>query len=275
VAFVPQLLGVLAKSRAFLGGGRATLVPNPLEPLRTLYYLLFIHVMPLWLVPVGLFVILALLAIGVLLMVRRRDRAVGLLLLVVLVPIVVVSVLSFLLTPLYIERSFAVVTPALVVLLACCAVTRRSPAPYLGGILVILLVLGVVFYHIRPDLARPPVQEALAVVAGQAQEADVILHLQDASYLPALYYGPVSAGALLDTGQQLWLGPEMYALFDGRITNADGLTAADRVWLTVMPGYVGPDQVEWLARWDAGHTPSETWDWGAVQVRLYALEGGE
>jgi len=79
VAFVPQLAQFRTEAGEFLGDARWRVLPSVLEPVRTLYYLLFGHVMPLWVVPVGLFLLLGLLAIGGQWFVKRRDRTAGVL----------------------------------------------------------------------------------------------------------------------------------------------------------------------------------------------------
>jgi uncharacterized membrane protein len=276
-AFVPQLMQFRIEAGEFLGSARWRVTPSPLEPVRTLHYLLFGHVMPLWLVPVALFLLLGLLAIGMLWGLRRGAGELGkLFLVVVLVPIVAALGVSLLVTPVYVERSFAVVTPALMALLArCIAVApRRSPAIYLGAALGLLLALGTLLYHVLPDPAKPPLREAMAAVERQALAEDAVWHLQDASYLPSLYDGFESGGALADVGQRLWLSPEKYALFGGQVVEPGDLITDGRLWLVVMPGYVESAQVEWLRQWDAQHSYIELWDWGSVQVRLYAC-GGE
>lgn len=271
LAFAPQLAQFRIEAAEFLGSARWRVVPNPLEPLRTLYYLLFGHIMPLWIVPVGLFLTLGLLAIEILWIVRRRDEEAWMLLLVVLVPVIVALSVSILVIPVYVERSFAVVTPALMVLLArgVVIVPQRSPTPCLGTVLVALMVVGTVLCHVRVDPAKPPLREAVEVVAQEMQETDVVLHLQDASYLPALYYAPGAVGALVDAGQRLWFAPEAYALFGGQVVCPDDITPAGRVWLTVMPGFLDPPQQAFLNTWEDDRPSVRFWDWGLVQVRLY------
>ena len=273
LAFVPQLAQFRSEAGEFLGSARWRAVPHPLEPLRTFHYLLFSHVMPLWVVPAGLFLIIGLLAFGVLWISRRRDRMAWMLILVVLLPITSALLVSLLVTPVYVERSFAVVTPALMLLLARGVVIapRRSPMPYLGTALVVLMMVGVVVHHTQADPAKPPLREALAVVVQGAEDSDMILHLQDASYLPSLYYKRSRAGALVDAGQRLWLPPMVYALLGGEVIQSGDSSLADRVWLTVMPGYVGPQQQTFLDAWEAAHPTIQSWGWGlSVQVRLYA-----
>jgi mannosyltransferase len=271
LAFAPQLAQFRVEAGEFLSDARWRVVPSPLEPLRTLHYLLFGHIMPLWIVPLGLFLTLSLLAFGVLWIWRRRDTRAGVFLLVVLIPVVAVLIVSLSVTPVYVERSFAVVTPALMVLLArgIAIVPRRSPMPYLGTALAALMVVGTALHCVRVDPAKPPIRQAVAAVVHEMQATDVVLHLQDASYLSALYYEPGQAGALVDAGQRLWLTPEMYALLGGRVVRSDDLALVDRVWLVVMPGYLDPPQQVFLNAWEADHPPLRSRDWGMVQVRLY------
>jgi 4-amino-4-deoxy-L-arabinose transferase-like glycosyltransferase len=275
LAFLPQALGFLfRKSSAFLSAGRTTGIPNPLELFRTLYYLLFIHVMPLWIVPLGLFVVLGMLAVTVLMVLRQRHTMAFAPLLVVLVPMVTVLALSALVTPLYIERSFALVTPALVVLLAHGLATapRRSPLRCLGAGLGLLLAFGTLRYHVLPDPAKPPVREAALAVEKGAQVGDAIVHLQDASYLPALSQTPDAAGALLDVGQRLWLSAETYARFGGRVIEPGDIASDRRMWLVVMPGYLGRRQQAFLEAWQPACSLVPPWQEGAIQLRICLAE---
>jgi len=277
LVFAPQFAQFRAEAGEFLGSARWRVVPSPLEPLRTLHYLLFGHVLPLGAVPLGLFLTLGLFAFGILWVFRRRDRAAGVLFLIVLVPVVVALIVSLFVTPVYVERSFAVVTPALMVLLARSVVTapRRSPTPYLGAALVTLMVLGTALHHIRPDPAKPPLKEALGVVRGEMKVSDWVLHLQDASYLPALYYEPGKAGALVDVGQRLWLEPEVYVLLGGWVVQSNDLASVNRWWLTVMPGYLDRAQRVSLNSWEGEFALLQSWDWDLVQVRLYSRGEGQ
>ena len=283
LAFAPQLAQFLVETGEYLGG-LTSWQPSPslLSPLTTLYYLLFGHVMPLGCVWAGLFLTLAVVVLIGVELVRSGGwkqasvlRAWALMI-VVVTPLLIILAVSLIIRSIYLERSFAVVTPALMVWLARGIVTapQRSPTPYLGAALATLMAVGMVFYFVCPDPAKPPLREVVEVIAEEAKAGDIRLHLQDASYLPALYYAPEQAGALVDAGQRLWLSLEVYALFGGRVITADTLPTSGRVWLTTMPGYVDPAQTELLAQWDATRAPLEAWNWEGVQVRLYDL-GGE
>ena len=51
------------------------------------------------------------------------------------------------------------------------------------------------------------------------------------------------------------------------------LAGADRLWLTVMPGYNGPEQETVHQTIDATYSRLAMQDWGAVQLYLYDLQG--
>jgi hypothetical protein len=69
----------------------------------------------------------------------------------------------------------------------------------------------------------------------------------------------------------LWLSPMVYALLGGEVIQSGDLSPADRVWLTIMPGYVGSRQRTFLDAWEATHPTIQSRDWELwVRVRLYA-----
>jgi 4-amino-4-deoxy-L-arabinose transferase-like glycosyltransferase len=281
LAFLPQLIQFRVEAGEFLGQARWRTVPSPFEPLRTLYYLLFGHALPLGIVAAGLFLILGILAVGIASHRTRNREIEGLLLASVLTPIILVLGISLLISPIYVERSFAVVTPALMVLLARYAgdPIGCSPGPYLGAALAVLMAMGVVLFHVRADPAKPPLEEAIETVTEKAEPTDTILHLQDASYVPALYYDPTTAGALVSAGQRLWLPLGIYPLLEGHTVQPSDLTWSNRAWLISMPGYLGAAQTQLLERFEESQTLVEAWDWQAVspgghsykslQVHLY------
>jgi hypothetical protein len=134
------------------------------------------------------------------------------------------------------------------------------------------MTVGAVICHTRADPAKPPLREAVEMVAQEARTTDLILHLQDASYVPALYYEPFRAGVLVEAGQRLWLASGTYPLFRGRTVQSASLTLADRAWVVVMPRYYGAATTELLQRWDSKHTVITTWHWRSMQVRLYSSD---
>jgi len=153
-------------------------------------------------------------------------------------------------------------------------VPGRSPTPYLWGGLVVLMAWGALRYHVWDDPAKPPIREAVSWMQTQQQTGDRVLHVQDASYVSALYYAPASAGDLVDAGQLLWLAPQTYALFDGQIVSAESLYVGGRTWLITMPAYMGERQRAFVDHWLVECEESLVWDQGAVRVAL-CEEGGD
>lgn len=293
LACVPLLISYIGRTNSILAravstGSTSTGVARPhfLSPFTTLYYLLFSHVFPpkFWVAP-GFFCVVGMLALSMQLWARgrrvsslMRSTVTGLLL-IIWIPILFSLVFSWIFRPLYVERSFVICVPALVLLFAFGALEspKLSPTPYVAAGLTLLLILGAVFYMVYPDPAKPPIRDALEVVTERMQEGDVSLHLQGASYFPALIYSPVHAGALLNVGQQpLWGSKGAYQPLGGDVVTLDeALPGARRLWLTVMPGFNGENQRLAAQSIAAQCVLLEAWDWERIQLYLYDLSNCE
>jgi mannosyltransferase len=277
--FLPQVNQALSNTGAYLVGGRAwQSSPHLLSPLTTIFYLLFAHRSPVWLVPLSLFLTLAILLLtfwdG-----RRRsksDRHIeAALWFSLVIPILFVIIISWLIKPIYLERSFAISSPALILLLArgATAAPRGSPTPYLVGALAIPVLITLVAHITTPDPAKPPVREAVQALAEDFVPGDVSLHLQDASLAPAFWYSPDQPHILEQQGQ-VWLLPSDHRLLGGDVLDWKvAVKGADRLWLTVMPGYNGPKQTAVHQAIESTYPRLMMEDWGAVQLYLYDLRG--
>ncbi|MBN1993541.1 MAG: glycosyltransferase family 39 protein [Anaerolineae bacterium] len=277
--FLPQVNQALNNTGAYLVGGRAwQTTPHLLSPLTTVFYLVFAHRSPVWLAPIGLFLTLAALLLifwdG-----RRRARLERYnelaLWFSLLAPIVIVLVISWLIKPIYLERSFAIASPALILLLArgVTAAPKGSPTPYLVIVLVFTFIITLAANVVTPDPAKPPIREAAQMVETGFMEGDVSLHLQDASCIPALWYTPEIPHWLADQGND-WALPEDHRLFGGDVVEwQTAVTGANRLWLTVMPGYNGPEQEAVHQAIEAAYPRLSVKDWGEIQLYLYNLRG--
>jgi hypothetical protein len=254
--------------------------PSPLLPIKTLHYLLFGHTTPQVILPLALFLLLALLALLALAVVRTVAGERSWLLLLVAwvgVPILGVLLLSWVLGPIYLDRSFALVTPAYVLLLAWGMLhpPPRSPAPLLylglGGVLVVSLGS----YYLNPDPAKPPFREAGAVIATGWQAQDALLSLHDSSYLPLGYYVPAAAGYVLNNDPAGWLPTDTWRWVGRRVATLDEVSAGrNRLWLVVMPGRLTEHQREVAQEAEARYSLIESWRWPAfdtVELKLYDL----
>jgi uncharacterized membrane protein len=275
--FLPQMSQALTRTTAYLGGVAWQTTPSLLSPFTTIFYLLFAHRSPLWMVPIGMYLSLAVLAL-VLLEIRRRPNSEGrwetALWLSVFTPIAIVMLVSWGIRPIYLERSFAVCTPALMLLLARGGTTRttRSPVPFVLMALALPITVTLLAHLTTLDPAKPPIREAAQAIGANYRSGDVSLHLQDASCIPSLWYAPNVKHLTIDIPNAIWTPQQTHQLFGGGIAELEStLAGAKRLWLTVMPGYMSSEQ--W-AIWDCinGTYPQVIErNWGAVQLQLYDL----
>jgi len=275
--FLPQANQALNNTGAYLVGGRAwQAIPNVLSPLTTIFYLLFAHRSPIWVVPIGLFLTLALLLLTFWESRRRlkeEQHFEAALWVSLVTPIVIVLGISWVIQPIYLERSFSIVAPALILLLArgTIAAPRLSPTPYLALALIIPISLTLVTHFTTPDPAKPPVREAVHMIETNFAPGDVSLHLQDASFMPAVWYDP-HRPHLLDAQGVAWAPPQDHRFFGGDVVPwQTAVFGANRLWVTAMPGFMGPQQQAVFDEIQATYLQLNHYDWGAVQLYLYDL----
>jgi hypothetical protein len=254
--------------------------PSPLQPLKTLDYLLFSHTTPLFLVPVALFFTLSIFAIVTWEATRACDKTrwwLLLLLALVLIPILAALLLSWIIAPVYLDRSFSLVTPAYVLLLGwgLAQPARRSPLPLLYGGLAVVVAISLGNHYFKPDPAKPPFRKVGVVLRDDWQEGDVLLHLHDSSYLPILYYAPELEGYLLNNDPDAWLPPYTWDWAGQRVSSLDEVVAGkSRLWLVIMPGRMNERQEALLAQVEARYQKKREWVWLAVDsvgLGLYGL----
>lgn len=276
--FLPQFNQALSRAGAYLGTEAWQAVPSVLSPLTTIYYLLFAHRSPIWIFPIGLFLTLTalLLVFWEGRRIKTEHRFELALWFSVLVPIVTVTIISWLaIRSIYVERSFAVASPALVLLLArgTLAAPRWSPTPYLVALLLFPIIVTLITNVSTSDPAKPPVREAMLVIEKDFASHDVSLHLQDASGIPALWYNPGIPHILADVPDSAFIFASTHRLFGGDVSRWQStLDGADRLWLTVMPGFTGPGQIAVQEEIQTTYPLLMVKDWGSVQLYLYDLQ---
>ncbi|MCB0208392.1 MAG: glycosyltransferase family 39 protein [Anaerolineae bacterium] len=276
--FLPQATQALTRTTTYLGGEAWQAAPSILSPLTTIYYLLFGHRAPIWVVPIALFLLLAILILTAWESRRRASQphrfelALWLSLLTPLVTVMTISLLSP--RSIYVERSFAVTSPALILLLArgSTAAPKISPTPYFLTALLFPVVVTLVTHYTTPDPAKPPIRTAVQTIESGFAPGDVSLHLQEASGLPALWYTAIPQ-KVIDVPGATFTGPTTHRLFGGDIVDWREATAdADRLWLTVMPGYVDEAQLDLQKTLDQTYPHVMMADWGSIQLYLYDLK---
>ena len=211
--------------------------PSLLELAKTLVYLLFSHTTPVYLNPVALFTALSIITLagwaGIRTRGETRQRAL-LLLALVLIPNLIALVISWLAKPVYLDRSFSLVTPAYVLLLGwgLAHPPKGSPVRVLYGVLAVLIAISLGNYYLSPDPAKPPFREVGVVVREGWQEGDVLFHLHDSTYLPLRYYAPEAESYLLNNDPETWLPSYTWDWAGQRVSSLDEvISGRERLWV--------------------------------------------
>lgn len=252
-------------------------LPSPLQPFKTLDYLLFGHTTPTSLVPAALFLSLSVLALVVYSAVRtHRTHRQWLLLLLALVmtPILIALLLSWLIAPVYLDRSFSLVTPAYILLLGwgLAHPPRGSPVWILFGGLVTVVVISLGNHYINPDPAKPPFREVGAIVCEHWREGDVLFHIHDSSYLPLQYYAPRVESYLLNNDPDAWLPPSTWEWAGRRVSSLDeAVSGRERMWVVVPAAEFSERQVRLLEQIDLRYACEKEWIWDKVKLKLCSL----
>jgi mannosyltransferase len=255
-------------------------LPSPLQPIKTLDFLLFSHTTPLQLIPVALFLTLSIFILVTWAVFRSPGEArrwLLLLLALVLTPIFLVLLLSWTIGPIYLDRSFSLVMPAYILLLGwgLAHPPRSSPLPLLYGGLAIVAAISLGNHYLKPDPAKPPFREVGKVLRSNWQDNDVLLNLHDSSYLPLRYYAPALESYLLNNDPDSWLPSHTWKWAGQRVSSLDEIVdGKSRLWIVVMPGRIDDKQEEVLAQAELRYERNGEWTWSSmdsVQLRLYNL----
>jgi len=275
--FMPNV--PLALSRAQTVTGKFWIErPSVLAIFKTFDFMLFAGTTPGWLVPVALFGTIGLLAIIGLDVTRlcRRERtrmpAVMLGLLVICLPMALAFVVSQLGSSIYLDRSFALVTPAYLALLALGITTRPYQSPSLLLMLLLSLVAAVSlanFYFWR-DVAKPDFRGAAMFLAGRFEPGDALLHLHDSTYFSMCYYAPQAEAYILETDRP-WLLPGAWPRFGTHVA-ADWITArpsGTRLWVALEKKLYAHQEQTALKALEQWRNLAQFEAWG---IRLYLFQ---
>lgn len=256
--FLPHLGTALSRAQTVTGGFWVER-PSALAVLKTFDFLLFAGTTPTWLVPLALFGTLGLTAVVGFDLARYSRHArwcvpgVALVLSVIVLPIVVVFVVSRLGSSIYLDRSFALLSPAYLSLLAGGLVIRprRSPALVLAALLGLVAVISLAHFYFWPDGAKPHFRQAGEFLAEHARPGDVLLNLHDSTYFSLRYYAPQVESYILQN-EQPWLLPEAWPRFGTHVTE-DWVSARPtdaRLWVAIEPRLFDARQQASLASLD-------------------------
>lgn len=277
LVFLPQVVTFLDQSREVLAGywlGK----PSLLAFFTTIYFFIASFTVPFQLTFIGLFVTLSWLAIGSY-EVYRNIRSTQtlrhrfyLLCLGAFLPLVIVLAISQV-RPIFLERTLIICTPFLVLLLAwtLTASRRRSPVPYLSGILSVLLVISLYRFYFDPSAQKPPLRLAAAQINMALEPNDMVVHTSVGSFMPFLFYQPPAEHYLLWGDPDARKSAKTFELFGGRIITRDNIAGHGRLWLVVELDHsidYQRDQVSWF---DERFSLIDEMEIGGIFVRLYNI----
>jgi mannosyltransferase len=243
ILFGPWLVAVLPGQVGFVGRGYWLTPPGPAELLRAVMQpvLTLYEPAPMWVLTVGLFGGLLLLALLVLRAWRTRSRA-GWFLLLWAMPIATLLLLS-LWRPLFLER--ALLPSALFYLVATGWLLARGGLPRLlryglATLLTAAMIGSLVTHYTYAGFPRPPFAAVADYLHEHVGPDDVVVHTNKLTYFPLYTYAPELPAAFLadrpGSPQDTLAYPTQQALglfASQTITAAVG--PAERVWLIYFP----------------------------------------
>jgi len=223
-----------------------------------------------------------LLAVMCLDLARLRHRSVAhaaavLCLLVMGLPLVAAFVVSQFGSSVYLDRSFALVTPAYALLLGfgLSARPRRSPALVLTLLLGVVAVVSLGNFYLCPDPAKPDFRQAGQFMCDRVQPDDRLLHLHDSTYFSLRYYVPDVEASIVENNLP-WLLPEAWPRFATHVPAewVETLPVGTRLWVAVEPKMCGHRQQEVLERLAESWQQLERFEGRGVWLWLFRRDAG-
>ena len=276
-AFLPHVSVAVSRAQVVTAGFWIER-PSVLAILKTFDFLLFAGTTPTWLVPLALFGTLGLSTVAGFDLARfcRRDRVrtpgVALGVLVIVLPIAVTFVVSQVGSSIYLDRSFSLLSPAYLALLALglAARPRRSPSFVLAAVLGLVVVVSLAHFYFWPDVAKPQFREAGGFLVEHAGPGDVLLNLHDSTYFSLRYYAPQVESYVLETDRP-WLLPQAWPRFGTRVA-ADWIAAwpaGMRLWVAAEPRLYDRQQQQIVAGLEEGWRRLERFETLGVYLYLF------
>jgi hypothetical protein len=193
-------------------------------------------------------------------------------LLVVGLPLATAFVVSRFGSSIYLDRSFALVTPAYALLLGLglSVRPRRSPALILMLLLGIVAVVSLANFYLWPDPAKPDFRQAGHLVLERIQSGDQLLHLHDSTYFSLRYYVPDVKATIVENDQP-WLLPEAWPRFAVHVSAewVETLPTGTRLWVAVEPRMYGHRQQEVVENLEGSWQQLERFEVRGVRLYLF------
>jgi mannosyltransferase len=232
--------GYFLRGASQVGGNFWLMRPNLAAPLATLHlFTVSYSLSGLW---AGLAFVLTLSLLAVVLLelayaYRRRPEqrpALSLLFLLAFLPIVLVFLISQL-RPIYLERTLIICAPAYALLMgrALARTRRRSPTPYLAGVLLALMVFSLYGYYFLDRYSKPDYRAAAAYVSQRMESDEALIHSGNGAYLPFLFYLGPDRHFILAGDPAPHHPARLYETAGGRAVDWPDLAGWPSIWLVV------------------------------------------
>lgn len=296
---------VLAQQSARVLGSFWVSSPTVVSPLASLYVFLYGGSLPAWLLPLGIFLPLAAVAVPFYGAIRRKgmrgilrdnrsELFVGVWLVVPLIGLYILSLIQ----PVYLERvvigasfpwyialalvlskAFGTRSPDLIT--GSKGESRDTPARFnrwatgavgvaLGG----LALVGLSNWYFQHGYSKPPLREAAEYIRDNWESSDIVLHTSDGSFLPFQLYAPWTANHLLYGDPELfdWTARarSTYGALEYIPTRLEELPlGGGRLWLVVALDHSREFQVKAAREIDRALQLREAREFRGIFVRLY------
>lgn len=252
--------------------------PNVAAPLSTLFLFTVSYSLSGIAAALAFVLTLALLALVLLELAYAYRRhaeqrpALLLLLLLAFLPILLIFLVSQV-TPVYLDRTLIICTPAYALLLgrALATTRRRSPVPYLAGGLLALMLVSLYGYYFDARYGKPDYRDAAAYVAQRLGPGEPLVHTGNGGYLPFLHYLGPDDHFILEGDPAPHHPAELYEAAGGRAISRDDLAQWPTMWLVVVFDHSIPYQRGALEEFDQNYQVLDEAVVDGIVLRHYDL----
>ncbi len=247
---------------------------NPIKPLTTLAFLLFGMSDNVYISGVAYFLTISLVVFLFFDLVFWKKKAPGNVNLPLIMGLVSIGIpiTIYYIKPFFLpERTMAVASPFILLLLAWGIRQKRSPIPYLVCATTALMFISSLHF-LAGDSIKPPYRMAIEYILDNRSGEDLVLHTSDGSYLPALSYVDIQNHALLAGDPDLRKPEKVYQKFGGEIWTRDSvIQSTGRLWLVVALEHSLEWQIDQMQFFSDRFTQLDYANIGDIEIYLYDL----
>ena len=275
IGFLPYIPIFLSKTTEVSSGFWLN-SPSPLQPLLTYYLFIGSYSLPGTFFAIGLGLVLAVLLIA-LLDIRHQikanpanKQAISYVLLLTFGPILLIWIISQWL-PVYLDRTLLIILPAYLMTLAYALAHthRRSPLPYLSGLLATILFFSLYNYYAVADFQKEDYRAAATAVSTYKTPGDVIVHTGNGSYIPFLIYLPPTDHFLLEGDPAPHHPPNVHENGGGDIISQEALEGYGRIILVIALDHSVEYQQQRVAEFEQIYTRVDDLTTDNIIIRIY------